>query len=148
MKALKYITVFIVPILMSLVCLPQREKIDSLQKILPSLHDSARTDCLNALSTAYLEVNRDSMSYYAESAYADALKIIYIRGIAQAAANRSNVEFHSNDITAGERLARESLDWDQKTPDKKGLADAYLNLGYSMFSQSFFPEAIKNLDSS
>src|SRR3954452_5891460 len=33
----------------------QREKIDSLKKVLPSLHDSARVDCLNELSGTYLE---------------------------------------------------------------------------------------------
>ena len=41
----------------------QREKIDSLKKVLPSLHDSARIDCLNGLSGAYLNYNRDTAQH-------------------------------------------------------------------------------------
>ena len=59
MKAAINITVFIAQILFCTICLAQREKIDSLRKILPALHDSDRIDCLNALCRAYKEIGED-----------------------------------------------------------------------------------------
>ena len=69
------------------IALGQREKIDSLKKTLPSLHDSARVDCLNALCEAYLKVNEpvrpvqyrniigDTAVNYARLAYEESWKI-------------------------------------------------------------------------
>ena len=83
MKLSKYIIFFIAQLFSVVVCFPQSEKIDSLLKVLPSLKDSARIDCLNALSYEYiLSGKKEPAEYYAESAYEDSKKLNYIHGIA------------------------------------------------------------------
>ena len=77
MLATKKILFLFAQIFFCVVCFAQREKIDSLKKILPSLHDSARVDCLNELSETYLKFYNviathfipDTPKYYADSAY-------------------------------------------------------------------------------
>src|SRR4051812_20917711 len=103
MSICKQIAIFITQILLCVVCFAQREKIDSLKKILPSLHDSARVDCLNELSAAYIKSIRDTLGYcymplvethtlpefslaasqFATQAYKEAIKTNYIFGIAE-----------------------------------------------------------------
>jgi hypothetical protein len=39
----------------------QREKIDSLKKVLPSLSGNGRVDCLNALTETYLKLNKPDL---------------------------------------------------------------------------------------
>src|SRR5438874_2496199 len=138
---------FVVPFIFPVDCFAQRETIDSLNKILPLLRDSARVDCLNALSGNYLELNNDTAAYYAALAYAEAVKINYIHGIAESLSYKGEIEELSDNFPAGEKLSREAIDWYKKTPNKKRLADTYMKLGYSMYAQSFFMESIKNFDS-
>jgi tetratricopeptide (TPR) repeat protein len=123
-------------------------KIDSMIKVLPSLHDSARVDCLNALFLPYKRTGKnDSAIFYTTQAYNEAKKINYIRGIAEALSNKAATEsFFNGNCQAGEKLAREALDWYEKTPNKGGIAWAYYNLGWTLCSQSFFPEANKNYE--
>ena len=80
----KKISIIVLQIFFCTIALSQREKIDSLKKTLPSLHDSARVDCLNALCEAYLRVNEpvrpvqyrnivgDTAADYAKLAYEEA----------------------------------------------------------------------------
>ncbi len=49
--------------LFSNACFAYRENIDSLKKILPSLRDSAKVDCLNELSGIYIKFIRDTLGY-------------------------------------------------------------------------------------
>lgn len=70
----------IVILLSGNLCWAQQERIDSLKKILPALHHSARVDCLNELTGAYLKSNIDTAEYYAGLAYAEAKKNNYIHG--------------------------------------------------------------------
>ena len=67
---------FVVPFIFPVDCFAQRETIDSLNKILRLLRDSARVDCLNALSGNYLELNNDTAAYYAALASEEVLKKI------------------------------------------------------------------------
>jgi tetratricopeptide (TPR) repeat protein len=123
-------------------------KIDSMIKVLPSLNDSARVDCLNALFLPYKRTGKnDSAVFYTTQAYNEAKKIKYIRGIAEALSNKAATEsFFNGNCPAGEKLAREALDWYEKTPNKGGIAWAYYNLGWTLCSQSFFQEANKNYE--
>ena len=57
MLVAKKILIIVLQIFFCTIALAQREKIDSLKKVLPSLHDSVRIDCLNALVEAYLKIN-------------------------------------------------------------------------------------------
>jgi tetratricopeptide (TPR) repeat protein len=75
-------------------------RVDSLQKLLPFLHDTARINCLNFVSEAF--VNRDgfkirrradSANHYAIMANAEAQKINYKRGLAYALINFCSVAF-------------------------------------------------------
>src|SRR5690349_9650730 len=66
----------------------QEQNIDSLKKILPSLHDSARVDCLNELSRLYSELNPDTSLYYSSAANDEAVMINYIPGIAVSFLNK------------------------------------------------------------
>jgi len=123
-------------------------KIDSLKKVLPSLRDSAKVDCLNQLFLPYKRVGKnDSAIFYVTQAYSEAKKINYIRGIAEALANKAATEsFFNGNHPAAEKLAREALDWYEKTRDKRGIAWAYYNLGWTLCCQSFFTEASKNYE--
>jgi tetratricopeptide (TPR) repeat protein len=126
-------------------CLAQRERLDSLKKVLPYLHDSARVDCLNTLSEGYLNHNNDTASYYAGLAFEEAVKINYIHGKAESISYKGEIELSDN-FPGVENLSREAINLFRKTSNKKRLAATYLNLGFALYAQSFFVEAVKNLD--
>ena len=98
------------------ICLPQREKIDRLEKILPSLKDSARIDCLNELTEAYHEIQTDTARIYGNQALNEAEKINYIAGIAKAYQNFGRVEAHlSTDLPSMDKFFGKSLEFYLKT---------------------------------
>ncbi len=67
-------------------------------------------------------------------------------GIAEATAARSIfVLQHDNDFILSEQIARESLDWFACTPDKGHITYAYFALGFAIFAQSRFEDAIRYL---
>ena len=68
-------------------CIAQREKLDSLMKILPDTKDSLRVQCLNSISEQYLNVHYDTAYLYASQALDEAKKINYKSGIAYAYCN-------------------------------------------------------------
>jgi tetratricopeptide (TPR) repeat protein len=131
-----------------------RSKIDSLRRLFPTLHGSARVDCLNELSGSYVSLNRgyflsldkDSVRYYAAFAYDEAKKINYIHGMAEAKA--LEVETAGEDFPKAENVAREAIKLYANTPNKKRLAKTYFNLGYALYAQSMFTDAIENLETS
>jgi len=53
----------------------QRVKIDSLKKILPTLEDNVRVDCLNLLSLVYSYLDTDTAEAYQQKAYTEASRI-------------------------------------------------------------------------
>ncbi len=122
-----------------------KEKIDSLKSLLPSLHDTARIDCLNELSYAFTLIsNKDSAVSYITLAYEEAKRLEYIHGIAEAIARQAGIakNFESN-FKKAEELARESLFWFNKTSNKKNIAIVYFQLGFALFAQSAYDEAIR-----
>ena len=67
----------------------------------------------------------------------------YSHGIAVALACQAFiVNAHTNDFRRSEQLARESLSWFEKTDDKYSITLAYYALGFSLFAQSRFDEAL------
>src|SRR5579859_5798723 len=63
---------------------PPSKQIDSLEAILPSLHGTARIDCLNELSEEYWwppKVVPDSISKWADRALTESMKINYPHGV-------------------------------------------------------------------
>ncbi len=80
---------------------------------------------------------------YAEDALQRSKKIGYTHGIAIALACEAAIKGHGNDqFVLSEKLARESLSWFARTDDKYGITLAYYTLGFSLFAQSHFDEAV------
>src|SRR5678815_1084896 len=94
----------------------QQNEIDSMKKILPSLHDTGRIDCLNELSYCYTYISKkDPALYYESLAYEEAKKINYIHGIAEAISRQAGVvEFFENNFPKEENLAKDALNWYDK----------------------------------
>ena len=69
----------------------QRAKIDSLKKTLPSLHDTARVNCLNVLSLVYTYLNIDIARSYAQKAFTGAITINYTRGVVMSLNNEARI---------------------------------------------------------
>jgi tetratricopeptide (TPR) repeat protein len=127
----------------SSVCPAQRDKIDSLQKILPSLKDTARIDCMNELSFQYIRLLiRDSSEYFEAASYKESKKLNYINGIAAAISNQAAiVEYFDNDFNKSEALEKESISWYEQTQNKKGIDVVYNNLFFAVFAESKFDQA-------
>ena len=121
----------------------QRDEIDSLKKILPSLKDTGRIDCMNELSVQYTRLLiRDSAQYFEALAYNQSKALGYIHGIAVSISNQSSIfEYFDNEFVKSETLARESIGWFEKIINKNGIENAYNNLSFALFSQSKYDEA-------
>ena len=122
----------------------ERFKIDSLKKLLSSLKDSARIDCLNSLGDVYIVYKEiDTAQYYTALAYAESKKINYIHGMAEA---------KSIEAETGENFSK-SIEMDYEaiklygsTSNKKRLPETYYFLGFGLWAQSRFNEAFENLE--
>ena len=138
----KRLLIFFYLIIFSTVCFAQRPEIDSLQKILPSLKDTSRIDCMNALSSQYIRLLvRDSAEYFETLAYKESKALGYIHGIAVSVTNQSGIfEYFDNDLIKSEALARESIGWFEKTNNKNGIENTYNNLSFAAFGQSKYDE--------
>src|SRR5262245_46030582 len=148
MKRFVYKLILISAIVSSTTALAQREKIEILEKVLSTLNDTIRIDVLNELSKNYIGLDNDSAVVYAEIASKEALALNYFHGAAESVFNNGEVEMSKDNFRAAEQLYRESIKWYKQTPNKKGIENAYLKLGSSLFSQSFFEDARRYLDSS
>lgn len=138
----------IVQLLVSAICYGQKENPVTSKQTLPFLHDSARIDYLNHLSYYYITVGKkDSAEYFYVLAYAEAKKINYIHGMAEAISLKATVTFTKyNNYPAAENLAREAILLYAKTPNKEKLNRTYYELGLALFVQSYFEGAINNFE--
>jgi tetratricopeptide (TPR) repeat protein len=120
------------------------QNIDSLKKALVSAKDTNRIDCLNAISLAYILLEKkDSAEYFANKACSAAQKQQYIHGMAVCFSRKSQIVKHFNDdFVKSEALCRESLYWYERTDNKEGINEVYGYLIYTVFAQSRFDEAI------
>src|SRR5688500_8224017 len=130
MSAAKRLLFFITQILLCVICLAQREKIDSLKKILPSLHDSARIDCLNDLGFNYITLDyntrdytfpySDSVLYYANASFEELKNTNYIHGLAESRCLKAAYSsVYLKNFKEAEKMAGESLKWFELTNNKK-----------------------------
>ncbi len=121
--------------------------IDSLKKVLPSIHDTARIICLHQLTVQYLfEKRMDSVNYYLNIAYKESIKKNYIHGLVLVALSEAAVEYYSsnnNDKTEG--LIKKSLYYFNQTPNKKEINVAYWWLGRIQKNKCNYDEALTNL---
>src|SRR5215467_14328300 len=134
-------------LLVPVISFSQSKRTDSLYKQLGVLKDSARVDCLNALSALYTEnLRRDSAQYFAALSLDEAKKIDYVHGIAVSLSNKARIIQHfDNDFANSEKLAKEAIALFDKTNDKRGLDDAYEIRQFSVFSESKFDEAYEEV---
>jgi len=122
----------------------ERFKIDSLKKLLSSLKDSARIDCLNSLGDVYIVYKEnDTAQYYTALAFTESKKINYIHGMAEAKSIEAEI---------GENFSK-SIEKDYEairlygaTSNKKRLPETYFYLGHVLWAQSRFNEALENLE--
>ncbi len=124
----------------------QVREIDSLSKILPTLRDTSRIDCMNAMSSFYTDLNkRDSAEYFQQISLYESQKTGYIHGIAEATSNAAGIALYfDNDFKETERQCRIAYYWFDKTGNKTNMRDYtgffFLN---SLFWQSKFDEMLK-----
>ena len=148
--------IFIALIFVSSACLGQRQAIDSLKKLLPSLHDSARVDCLNELSEQYIGLpgwlagdfpgkpQLDSSEIFNSEAYEEANKINYLYGIGKSLAVKAAIAHEKyEDFTLEEKYSKEAIYYYKKADRLQGLYKAYWRLGQALYALSDFNNATK-----
>ena len=112
-----------------------RKRVDSIERGLldeVSRRDYGITDKAALNATLALEASR---------------KIGYDHGTAVALTCEALiVKAQVNDFLRSEKLAREALDFYGRTDDKNAITLAYYALGFSLFAQSRFDEALRNID--
>jgi tetratricopeptide (TPR) repeat protein len=117
----------------------QRSKIDSLKKVLPSLHDSALVDCLNVLSLTYTYLQTDSAKFYEQKAYSESSSINYLRGLIMSLNNEARIAGVAlHDFPLQEKICLEAIQLYKDFKNEKVLAETYLNLALALFCQSYF----------
>lgn len=85
----------------------------------------------------------DTISQYTSQALQESRQIGYTHGIAVALACQAFLmNMHANDFNRSEELARESLNWFGRSDDKQFITLAHYSLGFSLFAQSRFDEAL------
>jgi sensor histidine kinase YesM len=126
------------------VCFTQDNKIDSLNRILPTLHDTAKVDCLNNLTYQYiLAEKKDAADFFADKAQAAAKQINYANGIAVSIACQAHIVNHfHDDFIKSETLCKEAMLWFDKTGNKKGIESLYTIIIVTAFAQSKFDDAM------
>jgi tetratricopeptide (TPR) repeat protein len=145
MKNIRYIAFLTLSFLLCASGYAQREKIDSLRNILPTIQDSSRIDCLNALGGEYIWIQMDTAEGYALQALEQATKLNYIHGMAEALTLKAAIVFtRYNNFPEAENITREAIRLYAKTPNKAKLNRAYYELGRALYAESYFRESISN----
>ena len=122
----------------------ERFKIDSLKKLLSSLKDSARIDCLNSLGDVYIVYKGiDTAQYYTALAFTESKKINYIHGMAEAKSIEAEI---GENFSKSIEMDYEAIKLYGSTSNKKRLPETYFYLGYGLWAQSRFNEAFENLE--
>ena len=124
---------------------PNREKIDSLKKILALTQDTQKVDCLNALCEEYWwppRVFPDSILCWAQPAYKEALRINYGYGIATSIMHLGVGEIFRKNFLTAENYLRRALEKFEFMHSNFGLGWGYLWLGQTLYSENRFKESL------
>ncbi len=126
----------------------QTKTIDSLKKVLPSLHDTARIEELALIGEHYIfysyPINKDSALYYVSLVYEESKKINYEHGMAEAYLEKAGLANFYSDFFQAEQLAHQALKWFSLTSNKNKIAIAYWQLSSLQCKQSNYDEALIN----
>jgi len=121
----------------------QREQIDSLKNVLPALKDSARIDCLNALSNAFIWFNTDSARLLATQVLKEAESLRYTRGIANSYNNLAWItRLLADDYPGMEIYCKNAIALLEKTGDKEPLPYSWFLLGCAFAAQGKFSSSL------
>ena len=156
MSPARQILFLIILILFCATGFAQRERIDSLKKILPLLHDSTRVDCLNELSEAFLLqqgngyipygltiINMDSARLFARQALSEAEKTNYSKGQCKAYTSLGRIEGRLyDDYAATDNYFTRALEFALQLNDDGQLARAYGYMAWVKWIEGRFPEAM------
>src|SRR4051812_17931867 len=133
--------------------------IDSLLLALPSLKDSAKVECFSELGRQYADLCMgppgsehfsansktycDSSIYFIRAALSESRRINYVHGVVFSLGGEMFLQINYYvDLPTAETVGREGIEWCQKSGDKRGLCFLYTWLGFALFSQSKYDEAI------
>lgn len=130
-------------------------RIDSLKKILPSLKDTARINCLNMLCEAYeyftpaggVKEMTDNVSTYASQAENESMKIGYKKGQAYSLLHLAWVKKTNKNFTAAENNVKEAKVLAEQIQDERILGWAYYFLADIPNDKSTYEETLNNYKS-
>ncbi len=142
MSVSKQIAVFITQIFFCAVCCAQMEKIDSLKKVLPSLHDRARANCLYWLTQAYFSENIDSSRHYVAEEYSTALKINDSNDIGMSLINFALIAFITDDYSSAEKYYQKAASLFERIHNYNLAGMNLLGVGNTHWYRSNFHAAI------
>jgi tetratricopeptide (TPR) repeat protein len=126
-------------------CFGQSEKIDGLKKLLPTLRDTSLVNCLNALSSSYIEIHTDSALLFSSKALSEAERINYVKGKASAYYNLAFNERLVGTYPAMEEYATKAVNFLEGSKgdiDELLFAKSYELLGFSKWAQGKFDQAL------
>jgi len=108
---------------------------------------NARIDQLLEQDMTRAREFKDSAGFYAARSLSASREAGYIHGIALAlACQAAHTEYHDNNFVLAEEQARQSLEWFGRTTNKDNITAAWYSLGFAVFAQSRFDEAIGYLE--
>jgi two-component system, NtrC family, sensor kinase len=152
--------IFIALIFITSACFGQGQNIDSLKKILPSLQDSARVDCLNELSEQYLgspgwlgkypeKARLDSSEILNSKAFEEARKLNYLYGLGKSLSVKAAIAYEKyEDFKQEEKCCKEAIYYCKIAARTQGLYKTYWRLGQALYALSDFNNALNYLDTS
>jgi len=125
----------------------QKAVVDSLKKLLPLTHDSTRVETLIKIGCGYSDLakrdrNWGTTLFYLNLAYQEAVRINYTKGIATALLSSGFYEMFMHHFSASERYARKCIPYYEKLGYDQCVADAHGLLGYVLYQQGYFENAI------
>ncbi len=113
----KYFAIIIFTHLAFISALAQTEKIDSLKKVLPSLHDKEKINCLNELSKHYCNYDgairhyarTDSAELSAKEAYSESVALKYKLGIGEAFLNLGGIHLQRCNFDIAQKYLEKAI---------------------------------------
>ncbi len=111
----------------------QTKTIDSLKKVLTSLHDTARINCLNTLSKYYCNYNQaiphyartDSAELCVNEAYAEAENLNYKLGMGEAYLNLAEIKLRRWDFFGAQKYTEKAISGFKNLNNETELIQAY-----------------------
>ena len=125
---------------------PNKLKIDSLKKLLPTTQGIRRIDCLNGLSEEYWwppRVVPDSISSWALIAINESSKINYTSGLATSSMHLGVAENYRKNFLSAEKYLRSALMIFENIHDERKAGWCNLWLGQVLYGQNNFKDAIE-----